>query len=204
MKLILLLLVITCLINCKNKSEIQFRNLKYILNIRSIENGRYKLNNDGSIRYLFDTLNGKYFGNYFEFDLNSNLIAYAFKPDSMHSTYMESYDPESNSLLQMEGSPIVYVDIDADKNPNSLNIQYYFSEFSWREIDFEISEDGINYKIIPHSPHPKLKFISVAKYERDTKSLPRFYLIAKFKGKMLPSMENKIFYDTIDVTKNKR
>jgi len=190
--------------NCTNRKGANFPNSKYILTQRPIEKGGYKLYDDGSINYLFDTLHGKVFGNFFEFDLNSNLITYAFKTDSIHSTYSESYDPETHTLEAIEGTPIVYETIDADSKPDSLFIQYLIANFSWEDIEFEISEDGKNFKKMPLYEHPKLKFIKVVEFGKDSRLLSRFFLVAKFKGRMTVTRENKIFYDTIDVTRRKR
>lgn len=203
MKKLFFLIVGLIFLNCTNQKDAHFPNVKYVLAQRPIEEGGYITYDNGDIHYLFDSLDGKVFGNFFEFNQNSNLITYAFKTDSIHSTYSEFFDPETHHLFEIDGKPIVYVTIDADKNPDSLFVQYLISNFSWEDIEFKISEDGKNFMKIPLYDHEKLKFIKVAEFVKDSRLLSRFFLISKFKGKMKVTRESKIYYDTIDATRRK-
>ncbi len=153
---------------------------------------------DGQVHFIYDTLNQKIFGNYFEFNTLSELRKYAFKVDSVRAPYIEEFNGNNCQNVEILGIPIVYKTIDMDKSPGSVCLEILISCFSWKEITVDISENGIDYNSVSLADHPRLKFIKVFELTRNLKNLNRFYFITRFKGRM-KNEKNQTFADTIDV-----
>jgi hypothetical protein len=196
---IFLTLILFSIVGCShNDRDICSETKRILLNMPPSANAHEFFSN-GEIHLLFDTIGGKKFGNFFSFEEGACLSSYAFKVDSMNATYIESYEFKNKKVPEIEGKPIVYKTVDFDRSPDSVYIEYLISNFSWENINFEISENETSYFKIPIKPHNRFAFILSSKYAKKIKSLPRIFILARFKAKMKGTQVYKSFFDTIDL-----
>ena len=195
------LLIILC--SCKREN---YTSAKTILSQEFQNTGVVKYP-DGNLRYLVDSVQGKEFGNLFEFYRNAYLASYSFKIDSIQASYVESFDSVSHKIISIEGTPIVYRIINADSHPDSMFVQYLVSNFSYDSIQFAIADSGKGFIDVPSdkllSEYKTLNYVKAFTYIERTKDETRFYIIGKFTGKLKNTNTIKTYYDTIDLTKRK-
>ncbi len=190
--------------NCitHNKEYLNAKTMMYqnVSTVSSID-----LYQDGNLKCLIDSVKGKEFGNRFSFYENSYLSSYCFMIDSARASYIETFDSVSHEIISVEGNPIVYKTINADSYHDSLFIQYLITTFPYDNIEFQISDSGREFKSIPISnpsgEYVRLKYLKSINYFKNTKSISRFYVIAKFTGRLKDTKEIKTYTDTIDLSK---
>lgn len=188
---------------CDNNNQAKhYTSVSAILHGRPITYLAFKNYPSGKLRYLLDSVEGKSFGNLFEFFQNSAIKSYSFITDKSQSTYIETFDSVSHKVISIQGIPIVYKTIDADMHPDSLAVEYLISDFSWDDVQISFSGDGKTFTNASLYQHPVLKFIRIAKLQRETKSVNSFFLITMFKGKLKNSENYRMFFDTIDLKRN--
>lgn len=158
---------------------------------------------NGKLKYLVDSLEGRNFGNFFEFSKNSSLKSYSFMIDSLNLTYRELFDSMTHKLINVQGTPIVYRTIDADSYQDSISVEYLISDFSYENLELSLSENGIDFQNFLITPHRVLKFIGVVRFSKNITSVNRFYLLARLKATVRKTNISKIFLDTIDLTKSR-
>ncbi len=198
-----LLILAFAFTSCFNQNS-TYTNKKVILKKRPLVCGKFINYPSGELKFLIDTMNGKEFGYLFEFSQTGYLRNLSFKINTDTSTYREKFDLSKNALEETSGTPIVYETIDADMHPDSMYFEYLISDFSFRVLNFEISDSGREYKTIKVADYPKLKFIKVASFVKNTRDKDRIYVIAKLTGKYSNDSTIKVFYDTADYSRNKK
>jgi hypothetical protein len=204
MKISLGIFFLVCLLSCNTENKSYMKADKILTDFSEFEIVNYP---DGKLHYLVDSVNGKEFGNLFEFYRNGYLTSYSFMIDSIRATYDETFDSTSHKIIRIEGNPIVYKTIDADTYKDSLAIQYLISNFSYSDIEFSISDSLQAYKSISLRNnlrgYGKLPYLYSALFIKNTKHTNRVFIVAKFIGVLKNSNVVKTYTDTIDISKSK-
>ena len=206
MKACLFIFILITISNCKTNERYSYLKAESIIKKDISVDSKLILYDNGNAAYLIDSHDGKRFGNLFSFYTNSYLSGYSFMTDSVHDTYTETFDSITHKIIQIEGSPVVYKTVDGISHPDSMFVQYLISNFSYDDISFQVSDSGRNFEDLPLKDnlgiYSKMKFLNASYFIKDVKNIKRFYLISKFTGRLKNTSDRRIYYDTIDLTKN--
>lgn len=172
-----------------------------ILKLDSSEHKRIQFYPNDQIETISDSMDSKLFGNRYDFFENGYLQRYSFMADSIHSTYYIEFDSLGRKTKIM-GDPIVYRLMSADEAPDTIYVKYIISEFEYRSSELFISDSLRKFaKIEPKIGGPK-PFLKIYEVWKNVKNVNRVLIIAMFQGKN-DNGETGIFYDTLDVSRNK-
>ncbi len=192
----ILIFFVKCISKEKDRDELSITNL---IKIESFDHKRKQYYQNGNLRYVMDTLDGRDFGNRYEFYESGILRQYSFQIDSVNASYVIEFD-SLGGVTDVFGDPLVYRVFSSDRSDDSLYVKYYISDFSLSNpAKLFLSKDGEVFNQVTLSKDSTHSYIRTYEHWERISGISRFFLVARIEA--LSRGEKSVFLDTLDMTR---
>ncbi|HEU4555334.1 MAG TPA: hypothetical protein VFS25_20970 [Chitinophaga sp.] len=125
---------------------------------------------------------------------------YAFKTDSVNSTFHRIYNRQRQIVEEM-GDPLVYMLIGGGKTGDTLDVKFVFVDRIFSSMEVECNINGRGYSKIALTTDKEFAPCKVFHYVEDVSGLNRAVLLFKMFCKEMNNGEIKEYRDTLDLSK---
>ncbi|NOT50230.1 MAG: hypothetical protein HOP10_03025 [Chitinophagaceae bacterium] len=202
-KIIISLITMVFIWSCRQQESRHCPTVEEVKKMLQKSPTRVEYNKNRGIRSIYNFDADRGFGNVFEFDSTGRLVAHSFRTESNLATYVQKIDPNTCQLNNQVGMPLVGFTADFDRHSDSLYVEYYISDFLYDKLELAVSFDGKLFKPLHLNKHAKIKFFYTANLVYHIRSLSRVFILARIKAKRQMEHQNRIYMDTIDLTRRK-